>query len=79
MKKSLHYKECIHPNGEDCISAHCDCVQRGFCEKYCLCSPSCKLRYFGCMCKLGTCGTNLCPCYASKRECDEDICVSISI
>ena len=74
MKKSLHFEECSHAPGESCQNGSCGCVARGFCEKYCLCSPNCPLRYFGCACKVGTCGTNACPCYASKRECDADIC-----
>lgn len=76
MKNVLHYSECIHDHGELCTNSECGCFSRGFCEKFCLCPADCQLRYPGCSCKAGSCNTRLCSCYANKRECDADLCVS---
>jgi len=77
MRQSIHYRECIHPNGKSCEEDNCQCIKRGFCEKYCLCSQSCPLRYFGCTCKAGGCNSRRCQCYCGRRDCDEDLCQSI--
>ena len=78
MTGPMHYGECFHSNGESCINSGCGCYSRGYCEKFCLCSPSCPLRFTGCKCKAGSCHAKQCPCYDNKRECDEDLCISKS-
>ena len=36
-------------------------------------------RFHGCKCRKGNCRSNLCPCFASSRECDPDLCLSCGI
>ena len=59
-----------------CDTSNPDCLcmsKMNFCEVFCACGPSCKNRYAGCNCKRD-CGTKACPCFASGRECDPDLC-----
>ncbi|GAB2234548.1 hypothetical protein Drorol1_Dr00003803 [Drosera rotundifolia] len=54
---------------------NCPCMENGTCcEKYCGCSKSCKNRFRGCHCAKSQCKSRQCPCYASNRECDPDVC-----
>ncbi|GAB2298438.1 hypothetical protein Dimus_032503 [Dionaea muscipula] len=53
----------------------CPCLDNGTCcEKYCGCSKSCKNRFRGCHCAKSQCKSRQCPCFASNRECDPDVC-----
>lgn len=65
-----------HARGKPC-GEDCPCVQAGnFCERFCSCAAAgavCKNRFMGCNCK-SSCDNRLCPCYASGRECDPDLC-----
>lgn len=71
-----NYTPCTNHPGEDCIShKDCHCQTYGhLCEKYCLCSSSCRLRFPGCNCS-GQCNTKACPCFGYARECDPDLCI----
>ena len=70
------YEPCDH-DGPCTIENGCSCAKAGSnCEKFCGCSIEiCTLRYSGCRCK-SSCTTNACPCYASGRECDPELCLS---
>ena len=71
------YFPCDHDGA--CTAANCSCVQNHLlCEKYCVCSVECRNRAQGCACKKNQCQTRACPCYASQRECDPDLCHSCS-
>ncbi|GMH02304.1 hypothetical protein Nepgr_004143 [Nepenthes gracilis] len=53
----------------------CTCLDNGTCcEKYCGCLKSCKNRFRGCHCAKSQCKSRQCPCFASNRECDPDVC-----
>lgn len=71
-----HEGDCMNilPGSEDALK--CTCIERGFCLKFCGCSVECKLRFAGCKCKKGKCRTKVCPCFASGKECDPDLCLS---
>ena len=71
-----HEGDCMNilPGSEDALK--CSCIERGFCLKFCGCSVECKLRFAGCKCKKGKCRTKVCPCFASGKECDPDLCLS---
>ena len=69
------YVPCEH-EGRCTVSHDCGCVSRNhLCEKYCQCTPECPRRRRGCSC-IGACDKRTCPCYASGRECDPDLCTS---
>lgn len=70
------YDPCDH-NGPCSVDNGCSCKKAGAnCEKYCGCSfETCSIRFEGCRCK-STCTTGACPCAASGRECDPDLCSS---
>jgi len=51
-------------------------ITRGYCEKYCRCTASCKQRFLGCNCQFGKCDTSACICNRNFRECDPDSCLS---
>jgi histone-lysine N-methyltransferase EZH2 len=58
---------------EEC-GAECPCQQAPtLCEKYCACPKSCQFKAVGCKCT-SACTTRACPCLASDRECDPDLC-----
>jgi len=60
----------IDPNDE--MSS---CVQGGFfCTKHCTLGAKSRNFFRGCECKAGQCRTVQCACFASKRECDADLC-----
>ena len=65
-------------------------MAQSFCEAACACPPQCTNRFPGCKCPhlsaatnssssgppISRCGTRLCLCFASQRECDPDLCRS---
>ncbi|XP_071741370.1 histone-lysine N-methyltransferase EZA1-like [Rutidosis leptorrhynchoides] len=61
--------ECKPVCGKDC-----PCVKISTCEKYCGCPKSCRYRFRGCHCAKSHCRNLQCPCFATRRECDPDIC-----
>ena len=63
-----------HARGLPC-DENCPCSKSGnFCERFCSChGHSCKNRFMGCNCKKA-CDTKACPCFASGRECDPELC-----
>ncbi|OIW09718.1 hypothetical protein TanjilG_21244 [Lupinus angustifolius] len=74
-RKDQLYKQ-YNPCG--CQSAcvkQCPCRENGtYCEKYCGCPDSCKIRFRGCRCAKSQCQSRQCPCFAAQRECDPDVC-----
>jgi hypothetical protein len=59
---------------EPCSEKTCTCVQNGlFCTKACIWGPSSRNFFRGCNCT-GKCMAAYCPCFASNRECDPDLC-----
>lgn len=73
----------IHPtflpcdHDDPCNDNTCSCIQNGFfCTKSCGWGAKSPNFFRGCECKAGQCRLNSCPCYASKRECDPDLCRS---
>jgi Proteins containing SET domain len=71
----------IHPSFEPCDHAEpcseetCPCAQNAFfCTKHCLWGKDSKYFFNGCKCKKGECNLKTCPCFASGRECDPDLC-----
>jgi hypothetical protein len=51
----------------------CECIERGFCDKFCNCDPDlCTIRRKGCNCKQG-CKTLACNCFFRNLECDPDV------
>lgn len=70
------YDPCDH-DGPCTIDNGCSCKIAGTnCEKYCGCSvETCGIRFEGCRCK-AFCNTGACPCAASGRECDPELCGS---
>ncbi len=65
------YIPCNHIG--ECTIENCLCIrERGCCEKFCFCFPSCKYVHKGCNC-LNKC-ENSCICKTYNRECDPDIC-----
>ena len=70
------YHPCAH-TGE--CDESCPCAAQGHrCEKFCSCDVSCPNRWPGCYCK-AKCTTKACPCFASGRECDPDLCTHCGI
>lgn len=64
------HKPCHHFLGEDC-----DCFKKhAICEKYCLCSGDCQLRFSGCECRDGCKSKINCYCRGKSRECDPELC-----
>ena len=60
-----------------CTKENCSCVQHAvFCTKHCVWGEKGENFFRGCNCKGSRCGTKACPCFASKRECDPDLCVN---
>ena len=50
-------------------------ISRRCCEKYCLCSTNCKIRFLGCNCQYGKCDNKTCVCWVNQRECDPLLCI----
>lgn len=50
-------------------------ISRRCCEKYCMCSVSCQVRFLGCNCQYGRCDSKTCICYMNQRECDPELCI----
>lgn len=50
-------------------------INRKCCEKYCLCSTDCKVRFLGCSCQYGKCDGVTCICFVNQRECDPLVCI----
>ena len=68
------YKRCAHKGNEPCTKETCECFERGFCDKYCICNKNvCEFYMKGCTCK-SNCTKASCPCMARGAECDEDKC-----
>ena len=60
-----------------CNEENCSCVQNAFfCTKHCVWGEEGPNFFRGCACKGGRCRTKSCPCYAAKRECDPDLCLT---
>jgi hypothetical protein len=73
MENLKNYLPCLHQGNETCDS-NCNCFERGFCEKYCVCNKDlCKIIFNYCKCK-GPCVSSICPCYARGSECDPEKC-----
>ncbi len=79
-KHKKNYIPCDHFGS--CKKENCSCLkERGFCEKFCVCSSSkCEYLFEGCECN-DSCdkisqntSTNKCKCIKEGRECDPDIC-----
>lgn len=65
------YTPCNHAGR--CSAENCACIrERGCCEKFCFCFPSCKNAHTGCDC-VNECEKS-CPCKSFARECDPDLC-----
>jgi len=65
---------CSH-DGPCSTATSCSCVESGQqCNKFCACGPTCDRQYKGCRCRKGACNSFSCPCFASRRECDPDLC-----
>lgn len=63
---------CFHKG--PCSEANCTCVQNGFfCTKHCNWGSLSRNYFRGCNCT-GKCTAKSCPCFASNRECDPDLC-----
>jgi hypothetical protein len=69
------YVPCSH-EGTCTVENGCSCKKNGAnCEKYCGCSfECCSIMYRGCRCR-SSCNTGACPCFASGRECDPELCI----
>lgn len=68
------YYPCLHAG--PCTEENCSCIQnRFFCTKYCVWGEKSRNFYQGCSCK-SACTSKGCPCFAAKRECDPDLCLS---
>jgi hypothetical protein len=60
-----------------CDEGNCSCVKNAFfCTKHCVWGEDGKNFFRGCACKGGRCRTKACPCFAAKRECDPDLCLT---
>lgn len=73
-KAEIHpfFEPCTHE--EPCSDATCTCVQsRMFCTRACCWGTRSPNFFRGCGCK-GACIWNNCTCFATKRECDPDLC-----
>lgn len=79
-KHKKKYIPCDHFGS--CKKENCTCLnERGFCEKFCVCSNSkCEYLFEGCECT-DSCdkisqntSSNKCKCIKEGRECDPDIC-----
>ena len=79
-KHKKNYIPCDHFGS--CKKENCSCLkERGFCEKFCVCSNSkCEYLFEGCECN-DSCdkisqntSSNKCKCIKEGRECDPDIC-----
>lgn len=74
VEKTSHpfYYPCHH--SEPCSETTCSCIQNGFfCTKSCIWGSSSRNFFRGCNC-LSHCKANSCPCFASNRECDPNLC-----
>jgi hypothetical protein len=60
-----------------CNEDNCSCIENSwFCTKHCIWGSRSRNFFRGCACKAGQCRTRSCPCFASQRECDPDLCLS---
>ena len=72
----VEFVPCAH-EGPCTDETRCSCaMRRHFCGPECLCPPTCKNRFPGCVCKRTMCRTRACPCFAAERECDPDLCIN---
>jgi hypothetical protein len=73
-KAEIHplFVPCVHEG--PCSDETCSCVKnRYFCTSACCWGPSSPNFFRGCGCK-SACNAKSCTCFATKRECDPDIC-----
>ena len=71
-KEHNFYFPCFHT--EPCTKETCTCIQnRYFCTKHCIWGSTSRNFFNGCKC-VARCNTQSCPCMASNRECDPDLC-----
>lgn len=73
-KAEIHpaFEPCVHE--EPCWDGICRCVDNHFfCTKACAWSWKSPNFFRGCGCK-GNCSSSSCTCFATKRECDPDLC-----
>jgi hypothetical protein len=69
---ATRFSACYHD--DVCAKQTCGCIKGGhFCTKECACNESCSSKFTGCNCSRA-CQTKQCPCWASGRECDPDLC-----
>ncbi|XP_042031814.1 histone-lysine N-methyltransferase EZ3-like isoform X2 [Salvia splendens] len=72
--KDIPYKQYSPCMFQPTYGKQCPCFQNGtYCEKCCGCSKSCKNHFRGCHCAKGQCKSQQFPCFAAKRECDQDV------
>ncbi|GMI13811.1 hypothetical protein TrVE_jg10895 [Triparma verrucosa] len=77
-KKTVHapFEPCIH-DGPCTVANGCTCLKAvNFCTKHCVWGLAGLNTFLGCRCKNGQCRTKACPCFANKRECDPDVCLT---
>ena len=77
QNKKIHapFTPCVHAGPCNQQNTACSCIEQvHFCTKHCMWGYQSPNLFPGCRCKNGMCRTHACPCYASKRECDPDLC-----
>jgi len=78
-KATINHHCLFYPCDHDglCGDHNCSCITNAwFCTKACIWGAKSRNYFRGCACKGGQCRTRSCPCFASMRECDPDLCRS---